>query len=97
MVAFRLYKQALALQKPNQALGKGSKPSDDANLKPPSQEALRERFRGPPGPSSSPFLRGASGRQRQKGRIYDELRSPCCRISAACCTRVRDWVWPREA
>lgn len=40
--------------------------------------------RGPPGPSSRPFRLGASGRQRQKGRMYDQLPLPFSKISAAC-------------
>lgn len=46
---------------------------------------LCEISRGPPGPSSNPFLLGASGRQRQNERMGDELLSPCSKISAACC------------
>ena len=43
-------------------------------------------FRGPPGPSSRPLRLGASGRQRQKGRIYDDASLAFSKISAACYT-----------
>lgn len=36
-------------------------------------DQLCEISRGPPGPSSSPFLLGASGRQRQNERMKDVL------------------------